>query len=186
MPRPKSLRRQSPLRADRAPSANGTVMLDDRSLSAKFILHGRPDDAAFTRAVASALGLELPGVNHTAGSERTLLWLAPREWLLVAATGEEDGMAQLLTTAGIIHADISDGWACIRLSGSNALDVLKKSTPLHVHPRVFLLGHCARTRFVQAAVLLHRVAETTYDLYCERSYADYLWRWLADAAQEFA
>lgn len=179
-------RRQSPLTAGPAPSANGSVMLEDRSLSAKFILHGKPDNAAFVRAIAGALGLELPRVNHAVGGERTLLWLAPREWLLIGALHEADGMAQLLTTTGIIHTEVSDGWACIRLSGSNALDVLKKSTPLEVHPRLFLLGHCARTRFVQAAVLLHRVSETGYDLYCERSYADYLWRWLMDAAYEFA
>jgi len=38
----------------------------------------------------------------------------------------------------------------------------------------------------QASVLLHRPGRAAaYEIFCERSFAEYLWLWLEDAALEF-
>ena len=167
---------------------NGAASLEDRSGTAKFSLRGDTTDGAFATAVQTALGMALPvEPNRTNGDgERTLLWLGPDEWLLVCPAADNAAVEAALTAAELIATPVGEGRATIRLSGSRAVDVLRKGTSLDVHPGVFRPGHCAQTLLEQAAVLIHRLTEPAgYDIYCERSVAEYLWRWLQDAAQEF-
>jgi sarcosine oxidase subunit gamma len=82
--------------------------------------------------------------------------------------------------------DVSDSRAVITLSGPRALDVLAKGCPLDLHPRVFSPGRCAQSLLAKAHVLLHRVDDApTFEIYVHRSFADYLWTWLEDAAAEY-
>ena len=37
----------------------------------------------------------------------------------------------------------------------------------------------------KAGALIHQTGEDVYELYVLRSFADYLWRWLEDAAAEY-
>ena len=53
-------------------------------------------------------------------------------------------------------------------------------------PRQFRPGRCAQTGLARAGVLIHQTgAEPAYDIYVDRSFAEYLWTWLEDAAAEF-
>ncbi len=81
---------------------------------------------------------------------------------------------------------MSDGRAVIGLSGPHASDVLMKGCSLDVHPRKFAPGDCAQSMLAKALVILHQTdAAPAYDIYVERSFADYLWSWLEDAAAEY-
>ena len=61
-----------------------------------------------------------------------------------------------------------------------------KGCPLDLHPDVFRPGDCARTRLAKANVLLHALDDApTFHFTATRSFAEYLWRWLDDAGQEF-
>ena len=74
----------------------------------------------------------------------------------------------------------------IRVTGPRARDLLAKGCPLDLHPSLFAKGACAQTVMAKAGVLIHAVDDgPTYDLYVLRSFAEYLWRWLEDAAQEY-
>ena len=47
-------------------------------------------------------------------------------------------------------------------------------------------GHCAQSHLAKAAITLHQTDDgPAFDLYTRRSFADYLWRWLEDAAREY-
>jgi sarcosine oxidase subunit gamma len=87
--------------------------------------------------------------------------------------------------------DVSESRTCIHVRGPRARDLLAKGCPLDLHPRVFGPGRCAGTLMAKAGVTLHQVAGDdapdgpAYDLYTTRSFADYLWRWLEDAAREY-
>ena len=52
--------------------------------------------------------------------------------------------------------------------------------------RAFRPGHCARSLFLKAAILIHQVDRVpTYDIQVPRSVAEYLWHALLEASLEF-
>ncbi len=64
--------------------------------------------------------------------------------------------------------------------------MLAKGCPIDFHPRVFRAGHCAQSTYGKANVLVHQTSDApAYDIYVERSFADYLWACLEDAAEEY-
>ena len=60
-----------------------------------------------------------------------------------------------------------------------------KSTSYDVAPENFPPGKVVTTTFAQAQVVLRRVNDNTFELVLRRSFSDYLWAWLRDAASEF-
>ena len=52
-------------------------------------------------------------------------------------------------------------------------------------PRYFSPGRCAQTVFAKAGALVAAKADGSFDLVFRRSYADYLARWIAEAAAEY-
>ena len=71
-------------------------------------------------------------------------------------------------------------------SGIVLRDVLRKGTSIDLHPKAFGPGQCAQTGIARCHMLLHQTSdEPAYDIYVHRSFADYLWRWLEDAAREY-
>ncbi len=177
--------------ATEAPMTAG-VTLQERPFRALINLRGDANDAGFLSAVRAAAGVELAlQPNTTAeGGSTTALWLGPDEWLLTAPVGEEHVLGPALKNSlGDRHAaviDLTESRTVIAVSGAKARDVLAKGCTLDLHPRAFPVGACAQTGLARAGVLLHLVDETpTFEITIPRSFADYLWAWLADAAREF-
>jgi sarcosine oxidase subunit gamma len=82
--------------------------------------------------------------------------------------------------------DVSSGQTVIAIDGEYARDLLAKGCTLDLHPRVFGPGACAQTLLAKAPVLIcQRRDATRFELIVRRSFADYLWRWLEEAAKEF-
>lgn len=156
------------------------------------LIRVRPEETAARRAVESGLGTDLPLEPNTffaAADERTY-WLGPDEWVvdLPLAAVEERVAALRASTAGLLAAvvDLSAGRVCLRIAGTAAIDLLRMGCPLDLHPRAFAAGACARTMLGRIGVLLGCI-ETgrDYHLVVDRSYADDLRRWIADAALGF-
>jgi sarcosine oxidase, subunit gamma len=187
--------RRSPLAhlaGEGAGSEGAAVAIAERPFLTKVNLRGDPDDPDFRDAVEGALGCALPREPNTTATagDVTVLWLGPDEWLVVAPANQEDervgalGAALRLRVAAV--TDVSEGRTVVRIGGPRARDVLAKGCGLDLHPRAFAPGRCAQTGFARTHVILHQVDATpTYDLYVERSFAEYLWLWLADAAAEY-
>jgi sarcosine oxidase subunit gamma len=166
----------------------GAIELAERSRLGKFLLRGAPDDEAFLAAVKTASGLELPRKPNSsaAGGAVTALWTQPDEWLIVCEPEETARIGDSLATAGLTVTEVGEGRAALRLGGPKSIDLLRKGTSLNLHPRIFRPGDCAQTKLAQCGVLLHRPGEApVYDIFCERSFAEYLWLWFEDAAPEF-
>jgi len=166
----------------------GAIELEERARLGKFLLRGAPDDEAFLAAVKTASGLELPREPNrsAAGGPLTALWTQPDEWLITCELGEQEKIGSALAAAGLTFTEVGEGRAALRLGGPRSIDLLRKGTSLNLHPRVFRPGDCAQTKLAQCGVLLHRPGEAAvYDIFCERSFAEYLWLWLEDAALEF-
>jgi sarcosine oxidase subunit gamma len=156
------------------------------------MLRGDADDASFRTAVERTLGPALPvEPNTTSRSMDTLvLWRGPDEWMVVTPPeGAPSAIAALCEAladgAGAV-ADVSDAYAVITVTGSRARDLIATGCFLDLHPRVFGPGRCAQSHIAQAQVMIHQLDETpAFDIYVDRSFAEYLWRWLDDAALEF-
>jgi len=185
--------KQSPLdHLTHAPMEGGQVRLDVCAPRGRINLRGDVADPAFMAAVSGAGGIEPPTEPNTgrAGSDATILWLGPDEWLIeTAAAAEADTAAALETTLGPLHAAatvLGNAATTLSLAGPRAPDVLAKGMTLDLDPARFLPGHCARSLLAKATVILHRpTEEIAYEITVGRSFADYAWRWLQDAALEY-
>ena len=147
-----------------------------------------PRDEQAVHAAVQILGQAMPLVANTCSSgKHRIYWLGPDEWLV--ETGAEDAGAlrgELEAALAGHHAavnDVSGGQATLRLGGPEARTMLSKGCTLDLHPREFAPGQCARTGLARATVLLACIDETpTFTLTVGKSFADYLCRWLAQAA----
>lgn len=173
-------------------SDGADVALGERRFGGKINLRVDPTDHDAMAAVRGELGFGLPTEANTVteGEGLCALWLGPDEWLVTASGAEDAGLLARLDGALAGHhasvVDVSDARTVIELRGARARDVLAKGCGLDLHPRRFRPGHCAQTALARAGVLIHQTSEEpAYDIYVDRSFAQYLWTWLEDAAAEF-
>ncbi|MGQ0664813.1 MAG: sarcosine oxidase subunit gamma [Pseudomonadota bacterium] len=187
--------RRSPLGhlAAPRPRPDGALWLCERPFMGLVDLRLAPGDPALLGPAQRALGLELPlEANRSAsGAGVSALWLGPDEWLIVTESGGEAGVAANLRAAlagrPAAVTEVGDGRTTIEIGGARARDVLRKGCLLDIHPRVFAPGACAQTGIAKARVILRLIdARPCFHILVDRSYAEYLWRWLADAGLEFA
>lgn len=180
----------SPLSGLSAPA--GGIDLSERRCVGKVNVRGDPSNPEFVARVRQALNIELPlSPNTTRISERfTVFWFGPNEWLIhCAEDAQTEVVATLRQDLKELHAaitDVTDYYMVIRLSGVKAREVLSKGTPFDVHHKVFGPGACAQTCFGHASILLHCVDDSpAFDFQVRWSFAEYLWRYLVDAAKEY-
>jgi len=148
--------------------------------------------APFLAAVDRVLGFRLPiEPNTTSRRDDVLaLWLGPDEWLLHApfeCIGDlETTLREALQDQCAALTDVTDQLTVLHLTGQHARTVLAKGCPLDLHYRVFEPGRCAQSHFLKVGILIYQVDNVpSYDIRCRRSFAEYLWATLVDAAQEF-
>lgn len=160
------------------------------------IVNLRGQHKLVSAAFEPAFGFALPAeANSTAGNRKadaktsvTALWLGPDEWWVLGADGAEltEKLAKVLAGQPAAVTEVGESRSCITVAGPHARDLLAKGCPLDLHPRVFQPGGCAQSTLGKAGVLIHQLGdEPAYDIYVLRSFAEYLWLWLEDAAQEY-
>lgn len=175
-----------------ASPADAGVRLQELPFTGYINLRGDSEDAGFREAVREVTGLDLPLEPNTfvENDDFTLIWLAPNEWYVVTGAGNElpviGKLESALADRHVALNDLSSGLTTIRLSGARARDLLEKGCTLDLHPRAFGEGQCAQTLVAKAGVvILYRGDEPEFDLVVRRSFADYLFVWLDDAATEY-
>ena len=191
MPAASEAARRSPLMGRRV-NAGEFVALVEAPPRGQIGLRGDPEDAAFVSGIKNAIGLRLPTLPNTTLSAHGIsaLWLGPDEWLIqtppVRAERVANDLCQALKGAHAAVVDLTHARMVIRISGAKSRDVLAKGCPLDLHPRVFAASAGAQSLLAKASIILHAVdAEGSFDIFVARSYAEYLWDWLADAMIEF-
>ena len=146
-------------------------------------------------AAANALGVgTLPATPSTVsdGSDATVIWFGPQEWLITSAGQASEDLEGRLRAAVAEYdgaaVDVSAQRTTVRLRGAHARDVLAKGCSLDLHPPVFGPGAAAQTTLGLAGVVLIPLDDrgSDYRILVRSSFARYLAEWLIDAAQEFA
>ncbi len=185
---------RSPLyrQAGQAAPADGAVYgvyLWEVGLRSHLILRGNADDRAFGDGVQKATGMTLPTALQSAtNGEWSLGWLAPDEWLLTGPGEQAFEMETKLRGSLSGHysvVNVSGGQTLLRLCGPEAVSVLMKSCSYDVHERNFPPGKIVATVFAKSQATLRRLDAEQWELVVRRSFADYIWRWLVEAAREY-
>jgi sarcosine oxidase subunit gamma len=180
--------------AERSRMARGGagVVARERAFLGHVNVRGNAGDPLFTAGVERALGLAPPIAPNTVNEAQgnIVYWLGPDEWLLVS-TGERRAVLEreLRTALAGVRAavtDVSGGQTVVVLRGSRVRELLAKGCPLDLHPRVFDVGQCAQSHLAKAPILIRQLdRDPAFEVVVRRSFADYLWLWLDDAAAEY-
>ncbi len=176
------------------------ITLDERRFPAIVVLRGKAKDRAFMAAAKTALGIALPTTPNSVelGKDITVAFMNPEEWWVIAHSDALDAEARLaaklregMAAVRAAVTEIGESRSCILVSGPRARDLLAKGCSIDLHPKAFGgVGRSAQTLLAKATVFFHQTAEDetegpSFEIYVTRSFADYLWSWLEDAAQEY-
>jgi len=166
----------------RAHGGSPSVRLRPAEPAMRVSLRARAEDVA---ALSKALGVKLPvkpkGSASTKG--RMAFWLGPDEWLLIDDKGG-DLMADC-AASGVVHSatDVSHRNTAIIVSGPGAANAINAGCPLNLS-LTFPVGAVTRSVFGKIEVVLYRIDEETFRLECWRSFAEYAFGLLNEAAED--
>lgn len=169
---------------------SGVVIREHASLE-HLILRGGA--IVLDEALRDELGLNLPGqpqgLSFDTSGERSLQWLSPDEWLLIVPGGEafelENRLRARLGDAHYSIVNVSGGQTLLELEGNAVRELLMKTVIYDVHPHSFPVGKGVTTVFAKATAIVRRPSEERWELVIRRSFADYCYRWLLDAGEEY-
>ena len=153
-------------------------------------VRGDAGEARLRGAVAQVAGVDLPREpgRWNRADHSQAYWLGPDEWLLVVEGDDGlnvEGRLRDALYGDFSVVDVTGAQVQFELSGPDAGKVLQKSSPYDFHPRNLPPGRCAQTVFARSTALVGAREDGAFDIVLRRSYADYLMRWLADAAAEY-
>ncbi len=147
----------------------------------------RAPDASVA-ALSKALGVELPRKPKTSAAKagRTALWLGPDEWLVIDEVGRDPladcaGVAVLHSAVGISHRNVA-----ISVIGPAAAATINSGCPQDLSLDVFPVGAASRTILGKAEIVLLRTATDAFRVECWRSFSDYVFTFLSEAAGDAA
>ncbi|GAA1853512.1 sarcosine oxidase subunit gamma [Asanoa iriomotensis] len=178
--------RRSPL-AHLAGELAATGFMRELPYLSSYEVRADPAEPAMARLGAALfagplLAAAWPTAGRAVGTgPRYALWCGPGWYLVV----DEPGTTLESAMAGLPAVDVSAARTVLELTGPFARDVLAHGCAIDLHPRAFGPGSCAQTHLAKAQVILHQTATATYRVFVRASYADYLARWLLDAAVEY-
>ena len=171
-----------------------SVMLEELAFYVHLNLRCDPSDSQTLTAASTIFGVGLPLTPNTfhETSDTRIHWLGPDEWLVLAPMTEIHLSEKINSAwAGLHHSvtDITGGQTVVRIEGERAGQLLNQGRTLDLHHRTFKVGHCAQSLLAHVPVLISRGSNDEngicrFDLVVRRSYADYLAKWLLDAARE--
>ena len=164
-----------PEQSDRGPAIE---RIDKPALVLLKFAH-KPDERARDR-------MRLAPAASTAGTDPQSVWLGPDRWLLVSDSATPADLISRCNQdlGGVTHhaVDYSSALAVFRISGRNARQLLESGSGVDFRPAKFPVGTCCRTRLAQIAAVVVADAAEGYEIYIDRSYANYLSDWLAASA----
>lgn len=137
-------------------------------------------------ALGKAIGLTLPkkpGATITKNGV-TAMWIGPDEWFIMGVEGA--GLEEKLNTVktGLYSVvSINHRNTGMMISGHNAVNAINGGCPRDLSLEAFPVNTCSRTIIGKAEVILFRTGAEEFHVECWRSFSDYVWKFLAEAAR---
>ena len=155
-------------------------------LEGRSAVHLRVRPAA-AEAAAQALDLQHSTLQWRDG-DPAAYWLAPDQWQFTSDTLSAQAITAKIDTAlaGQLYAttDVSSCQSGFLLTGKSARTLLAMGCCIDMHPRAFVSGQCARTRFADVRLLIAAVSDNAFELYVDRSHALHLSNWITRAGED--
>ncbi|RJT30967.1 sarcosine oxidase subunit gamma family protein [Mesorhizobium waimense] len=143
---------------------------------------------ASVAALSKALGVTLPTKPKTSATKagRTALWLGPDEWLVIDEAGKDPladcaKVTALHSAVGISHRNVA---FCV--TGPAAAAAINGGCPQDLSLEVFPVGAASRTILGKSEIVLLRSAADAFRVECWRSFSDYVFTLLSEAASDAA
>lgn len=187
---------QSPLHhADLASLAkqgpkSGGVYLREHKLLGHLTLRCDQNNSGQLEAVERVLGMALPlkPLTSVEKGSYSIRWMSPDEWLILVPGLEAFDIESKFRDEMAGHYSLvnsSGGSTVLEVSGTNVVDMLKKSTPIDFHSKEFPVGKVVSTIFAKSTAIIRRTGESKFELVIRRSFADYVWLWIQDSSREY-
>ncbi|ANT53489.1 sarcosine oxidase subunit gamma [Mesorhizobium amorphae] len=139
-------------------------------------------------ALSKALGVTLPTKPKTSATKagRTALWLGPDEWLIIDEAGKDPladcaKVAALHSAVGISHRNVA-----FSVTGPAAAAAINGGCPQDLSLEVFPVGAASRTILGKSEIVLLRSGPDAFRVECWRSFSDYVFTLLSEAASDAA
>jgi sarcosine oxidase, subunit gamma len=143
---------------------------------------------ASVAALSKALGVTLPNKPKTSATKagRTALWLGPDEWLVIDEAGKDPladcaKVTALHSAVGISHRNVA-----FSVTGPAAATTINGGCPQDLSVEAFPVGAASRTILGKAEIVLLRTAADAFRVECWRSFSDYVFTLLSEAASDAA
>lgn len=148
------------------PLTLGAATLEEVDAGRMTSLSPFDDGKALSDALEKAHGMALPKPNRATGKEGgRCIWFGRSEVLLMGPAPHKS-----LGKHGAV-VDLSDGWACVELSGAAAVDVMARLVPVDLRDTVFKRGHSVRTQVLHMSASITRVGVDRFQILVFRSMA---------------
>ena len=143
---------------------------------------------ASVAALSKALGVTLPTTPKTSATKagRTALWLGPDEWLVIDEAGKDPladcaKVTALHSAVGISHRNVA-----FSVTGPAAAAAINGGCPQDLSLEAFPVGAASRTILGKSEIVLLRSGPDAFRVECWRSFSDYVFTLLSEAASDAA
>lgn len=170
-------------------SADARVVLSERRTGSILQVAAWPETLETASAVIAELSsAAVPPVGSAVVENGvTIAAIAPgRYWLAGAADDLAPRFEAALPSSDGAVSDFSHGRVILRLDGEAAAGLLAKGVAIDLHPDAFAIGRVAQSMIHHIDVLIHRTAETGFELWVLRGFSEALGEWIIDAGLEFS
>jgi len=137
-------------------------------------------------SLSQALGLQVPTRPKTSASNngRHALWIGPDEWLVIDENNAD--LMGVAASSGVLHSatDVSHRNTAVMVSGPGAEATISGGCPQDLSREAFPVGACSRTLLGKVEVVLLRLDEETFRVEVWRSFSDYAFGLLSEAAED--
>ena len=132
-----------------------------------------------------SLPLSNPLVSHN--SEIRILWTGPDTWTFISENPLKEKIASSFNNIDFGITDLSHSRAAIQIQGDNAIDVLKKGSPLNFNEDQFSVNSSANTTYNGINILIDFISldPKTLNIYSLRSFGGSFYHSITDSALEY-
>lgn len=132
-----------------------------------------------------SLPLSNPLVSHN--SEIRILWTGPDTWTFISENPLKEKIASSFNDIDFGITDLSHSRAAIQIQGDNAIDVLKKGSPLNFNEDQFSVNSSANTTYNGINILIDFISldPKTLNIYSLRSFGGSFYHSITDSALEY-
>lgn len=162
---------------------SSTVRLTPAAPASRIALRAPADSIG---GLSHVLGLQVPTRPKTSASAngRHALWIGPDEWLVIDENSAD--LVGVAASGGVLHSatDVSHRNTAIIVSGPDAEATLAGGCSQDLSLEAFPVGACSRTLLGKVEVVLLRLDEETFRVEVWRSFSDYAFGLLSEAAED--